>query len=81
MAGSELHELLVVLGQRDQCEHVQDDGFGWTLEKVNKASVARPKGIKCDPEAEDEVNALNAWLKLDNDEAARKKAIKRQSPG
>ena len=47
------------------------------MEKVNKGNVtARLKEIKFDPEGGYEADALDAWLKLCNDEAAAKKAIK-----
>ncbi len=47
------------------------------MEKVTKDNVtARLKEIKFDPEGGYEADALDAWLKLCNDEAAAKKAIK-----
>jgi len=47
------------------------------LEKVTKDNVtARLKEIKFDLEGGYEADALDAWLKLCNDEAAAKKAIK-----
>jgi hypothetical protein len=47
------------------------------LEKVTKGNVtARLKEIKFDPEGGDEADALDAWMKLCNEEAAAKKAIK-----
>ena len=47
------------------------------MEKVTKGKVtARLKEIKFDPEGGYEADALDAWLKLCNDEAAAKKAIK-----
>ena len=47
------------------------------MEKVTKGNVtARLKEIKFDPEVGYEADALDAWLKLCNDEAAAKKAIK-----
>ena len=47
------------------------------MEKVTKGNVtARLKEIKFDPEGGYEADALDAWLKLCNDEAAAKKAIK-----
>ena len=58
-------------------EHGGEEGFYAELERVNKGNVtARPKEIKGDHEAEDEARALNAWLKLSNEETAKKKAIK-----
>ena len=47
------------------------------MEKVTKGNVtARLKQIKFDPEGGDEADALDAWLKLCDEEAAAKKAIK-----
>ena len=47
------------------------------MEKVTKGNVtAKLKEIKFDPEGGYEADALDAWLKLCNDEAAAKKAIK-----
>ena len=47
------------------------------MEKVTKGNVtARLKEIKFDPEGGYEADALDAWLKLCNDEAAAKKEIK-----
>ena len=58
-------------------EHGGEEGLYAELEKVNKGNVtARLKEIKGDPEAEDEARALNAWLKLSNEETAKKKSIK-----
>jgi len=58
-------------------EHGGDDGLYAELEKVTRSNVtARLKEIKGDPDAKDEADALNAWLKLCNEEAAKKGAIK-----
>ena len=58
-------------------EHGGDDGAFAELDKVNKANVsARLKEIKGDKEAEDELAALNNWLKLINEEASFKKRFK-----
>ena len=47
------------------------------MEKVTKGNgTARLKEIKFDTEGGYEADALDAWLKLCNDEAAAKKAIK-----
>jgi type I restriction enzyme M protein len=60
--------------------HGGEEGLYAELEKVNKGNVtARLREIKGDLEAEDEAIALNAWLKLNNEEAAKKKAIKKTS--
>ncbi len=58
-------------------EHGGDEGLYAVLEKVTKGNVtARLKQIKFDPEGGDEAHALDAWVKLCNEEAAAKKAIK-----
>jgi type I restriction enzyme M protein len=58
-------------------EHGGEEGLFAELEKINKGEVTkRLKEIKDDPEAKDEAEALNAWLTLNKDEAAKKKAIK-----
>ena len=58
-------------------EHGGEEGLYAELEKVNKGNVtARLKEIKGDPEADDEAEELNAWLKLCNEEATKKKAKK-----
>jgi type I restriction enzyme M protein len=60
-------------------EHGGEDGAFAELDKVNKAHVtARLKDIKGDKEAKDEAKALNAWLKLCNEEADLKKSLKDQ---
>ncbi|MDD2800125.1 MAG: type I restriction-modification system subunit M [Methylococcales bacterium] len=57
-------------------EHGGEDGAYSELDKVNKANVfARLKELKNGGEAE-EIDALNAWLKLNSQEADLKKAIK-----
>jgi type I restriction enzyme M protein len=58
-------------------EHAGEDGAFSELDKVNRASVtARLKEIKGDKEAKDEADVLNAWLKLNTEEAEGKKALK-----
>ena len=58
-------------------EHGGEEGLFAELEKVNKSSVtARLKEIKGDHDAQDEAEELNTWLRLYNEEAAKKKAIK-----
>lgn len=58
-------------------EHSGDEGAFAELEKVNKANVsARIKQIKGDAEAKAEEAVLKAWLKLCNQQADLKKAIK-----
>ncbi len=49
------------------------------MEKVTKGNVtARLKEIKFDPEGGNEADALDAWLKLCNDEAAAKEGNQRR---
>ena len=58
-------------------EHGGEEGAFSELDKVNKANVtARLKEIKSDREAKEEADALNAWLKLNTQEADLKKALK-----
>jgi type I restriction enzyme M protein len=58
-------------------EHGGEEGAFSELDKVNKANVtARLKEIKGDKEAKDEAAVLNAWLKLSNEEADLKRALK-----
>jgi len=57
-------------------EHGGEDGAYSELDKVNKANVtARLKELKNGGELE-EIDALNAWLKLNSQEADLKKTIK-----
>jgi len=73
---AELESLSAQMTELEE-EHGGEEGLFAELEKVNKGNVtARLKEIKGDPEAEDEAEELNAWLKLCNEEAAKKKAIK-----
>lgn len=58
-------------------EHGGDEGVFADFEKVTKGAVnARLKEVKGDPEYLEEDEVLNAWLKLCNEEATKKKAIK-----
>jgi type I restriction enzyme M protein len=58
-------------------EHGGEDGLFSELDKVNKAEVTkRLKEIKGDKEAEDEADALTAWLKLSEAESSIKRAVK-----
>ena len=58
-------------------EHGGEEGAFSELDKVNKANVtARLKEIKGDQESKDEADVLNAWLKLNTQEADLKKALK-----
>jgi type I restriction enzyme M protein len=58
-------------------EHGGEDGAFADLDKVNKANVAaRLNEIKRDKDAKDETAVLNAWLKLNNEEADLKRRLK-----
>lgn len=73
---AELESLTAQMTELEE-EHGGEDGLFSDLDKVNKANVtARLKEIKGGKEVKDEVDALNAWLKLSNEEADCKKALK-----
>jgi len=58
-------------------EHGGEEGAFAELDKVNKASVAaRLKELKGDKEAKDEIAALDAWRKLNEQESELKKSLK-----
>lgn len=58
-------------------EHSGEEGVFSELDKVNKANVtARLKEIKGDKEAKEEIEVLNAWLKLYNKQTELKYALK-----
>jgi len=58
-------------------EHGGEEGAFSELDKVNKANVtARLKEIKGDKEAREEAAVLDAWLKLNTEEADLKKRLK-----
>jgi len=58
-------------------EHGGEDGAYAELDKVNKANVAaRLKELKGDQEAKDEIAALDAWRKLNEQESELKKSLK-----
>ena len=55
-------------------EYSTEDGYFSTLDKVNKATVAkRLKDIKGDKKVGDEIKALEGWLKLVDEQVALKK--------
>jgi type I restriction enzyme M protein len=57
-------------------EYSGEDGYFSTLDKVNKATVAkRLKEIKGDKKAADEIKAIEGWLTLVEDQVALKKEI------
>jgi type I restriction enzyme M protein len=58
-------------------EHSGEDGAFFELDKVNKANIsARLKEIKADKEAKEEVDALLAWMILNEQVADLKKALR-----
>ena len=63
-------------------KHGAEDGAFAELDKVNKTNVAaRLKEIKREDDAEDEVAALNSWLKLNRAETVLKKRLKEAETG
>jgi len=73
------HELESLTAQKNELEEEEDgeEGAFFDLDKVEKAYVtARLKEIKGDKEFEDETEVLNAWLKLANEESAKKRELK-----
>jgi type I restriction enzyme M protein len=58
-------------------EHGGEEGAFSDLEKLNKANVTdRLKEIKGDTDAKEEAAALNAWLKLSDQEADLKRTLR-----
>jgi hypothetical protein len=58
-------------------EHGGEDGAFFEWDKVNKVSVtARLKEIKGDPDAKEEAEVLNAWLRLSIRETELKTALR-----
>ena len=58
-------------------EHGGEEGFLGALDKIAKAEVgARLKEIKGEKEAKEEAAVLQQWLKLNTEEADRKRAIR-----
>lgn len=73
---AKLESLIAQMTELEE-EHSGDEGAFTELEKVNKANVsARIKQIKGDAEAKAEEAVLKDWLKLCNQQADLKKAIK-----
>ena len=71
--------LEAVVASREELEEEEggEEGVLGALDKVNKAEVnGRLKEIKGEKDAMDEVKILKYWLKLYNEEAKHKKAIK-----
>jgi type I restriction enzyme M protein len=73
---SELEAIAVSITELEE-EHGGEEGYLGALEKVNKAEVnSRLKEIKGDRDADEEMAVLRQWLKLGEDEASCKRAIK-----
>ena len=73
---SELEAIAVSITELEE-EHGGEEGYLGALEKVNKAEVnSRLKVIKGDRDADEEMAVLRQWLKLGEDEASCKRAIK-----
>lgn len=73
---TELESITAKLTELEE-EHGGEEGAFSELDKVNKANVtARLKEIKGDPEAKEEAAVMNAWLKLNTEEADHKKRLK-----
>jgi len=73
---TELESLAAQLTELEE-EHGGEDGAFSELDKVNKANVAaRLKDLKNDQDAREETAALNAWLKLNAQEAELRKTLK-----
>jgi type I restriction enzyme M protein len=73
---AELESVIARLSELEE-EHGGEESAFAELDKITKANVtARLKEIKGDKEARDEVAVLNAWLKLNAEEADLKKQFK-----
>ena len=73
---SQLESIASQLAELEE-EHGGEEGLFVELDKVNKANIGtRLKEIKGDKDAKDETKALKSWLKLNKEQAAKKKAIK-----
>ena len=73
---AELESVTAQLTELEE-EHGGEDGAFAELDKVNKANVAaRLKELKGDKEAKDEIAALDAWRKLNEQESELKKSLK-----
>jgi len=58
-------------------EHSGEDGYFTSLDKVNKGTVAkRLKDVKADKEAKEEIDVLNVYLKLNEQQSEANKKIK-----
>jgi type I restriction enzyme M protein len=73
---AELEAVTASLAELEE-EHSGEEGVLGALEKINKAEVnGRLKEIKGDKEMKEEIAILKEWLKLNEEEASYKKAIK-----
>lgn len=73
------HEIESLTAQKTELEeeHGGEEGAFFELDKVEKAYVtARLREIKGDKEFKDETDVLYAWLKLANEESAKKRDLK-----
>ncbi|MDC0299726.1 type I restriction-modification system subunit M [Verrucomicrobia bacterium] len=73
---SELENLGVQLGELEE-EHGGEEGLLAELDKINRGNVTRRlRELNDEPDSIDEKEILKKWLELNNEEAAKKKAIK-----
>jgi type I restriction enzyme M protein len=73
---TELEDLVNQLAEMEE-EQGDEEGAFSDLDKINKTNVtAKLREIARDPEMNDEIAVLNAWLKLTNDISEKKKALK-----
>jgi type I restriction enzyme M protein len=73
---AELESVVAQITELEE-EHSGEDGAFSELDKFNKANIAaRLKEIKGDKKAKEEATALNAWLKLNEEVADLKKALR-----
>jgi type I restriction enzyme M protein len=73
---TELESVAAQLAELEE-EHSGEGGAFAELDKVNKANVAaRLKELKGDKEAKDEIAALDAWRKLNEQESELKKELR-----
>ena len=74
--GAELENITAQMTEMEE-EYGGEEGAFAELDKVNKANITtRLKEIKGDKEAKEEAQALNAWLKICNQQAELKRALK-----
>ncbi|GDX85042.1 type I restriction-modification system subunit M [Methylococcaceae bacterium] len=72
---SDIENLATQLTELEE-DHGGEDGLFSELDKISKATVAaRLKEIKNDSEAKDEIEALNRWQSLYNQQADAKKSL------